>query len=79
MNLIVKLYGTLSLSIENYDHANGLIVEIPDGFFINDLLVHLNISQSSVGMVLIGNSPIRKEEKLYEGGTVKIFQPIFGG
>lgn len=79
MNLKVKLYGTLSLSFENYDPAYGLMVEIPDGSSINDLLVYLKISYSRVGMVLIGKHPIKKEEKLFPGGTVKIFQPIFGG
>jgi len=79
VNLIVKLYGTLSLSFENYDPTNGLMVEIPDGSSISDLLVHLKISQSRVGMVLIGKHPIKKEEPLFQGGTVKIFQPIFGG
>lgn len=79
MKLLVKLYGSLSFAFENYDPANGLIVEIPDGASINDLLVYLKIAKFRVGMVLIGRRSIKKEEKLYEGATVRIFQPVFGG
>ncbi len=79
LNLRVKLYGILSLSFENYDPAIGLGTEIPHGSSINDLLGHLNISKSRVGMVLIDERSVKKGEKLYEGATVRIFQPIAGG
>jgi len=79
MNLNVRLYGNLSRSFENYDSAGGLIIELPEGASVNDLLVHLNISRSRAGMVLIGDRLVKKDEKLCEGAGVRIFQPLFGG
>ncbi len=79
MRLTVKLYGTLSRSIDEYDHMSGLDVVLPDGASIQDLLIHLDIVPKRVGMILMDEKPVQKEAQLNDGALIKILQPIAGG
>ena len=77
--MTVKLYGTLSRSIDEYDHMSGLDVVLPDGASIQDLLIHLDIVPKRVGMILMDEKPVQKEAQLNDGALIKILQPIAGG
>ena len=79
MRLIVKLYGTLSRSFDEYDHLSGLEVNIPEEASINDLLDYLNLSSERLGMIYMDGKLLNKKSRLKDGALIKIFQPISGG
>lgn len=79
MKLNVKLYGTLSRSIDDYNHLSGLDVTLPEESTIHDLLAHLNILPKRVGMILMDGSPAQKDTLLKNETQIKILQPIAGG
>ena len=49
----VKLYGTLSKLFPDYQHSEGLEVEIGEGTKVKDLLVLLGIPESTGAVVAI--------------------------
>jgi sulfur carrier protein ThiS len=79
MKVWVKLFGTLSQRYPEYDPADGLEVEIPDGARVKDLLAHLELSASDGGVVAIDNVVVNVEDRLKEGVRVRIIQGAFGG
>lgn len=79
MNLNVKLYGTLSRLLDDYNHQEGLDVTIPEDTSIQDLLVHLNLEPDGIGMIFMDGMPAKKKARLKQGARITIFQPIFGG
>ena len=79
MRLTVKLYGTLSRSLDEYNHLSGLEVNIPGEASIHDLLAHLNILPERLGMIYMDGRLINKNSRLKDGALIKIFQPISGG
>lgn len=79
LKLIIKLYGTLSRSFDEYDHLSGLEVNIPDEASIHDLLVYLNLSSERLGMIYMDGKVLNKKSRLKDGAQIKIFQPISGG
>jgi len=80
LKLNVKLYGTLSHSLDEYDHKNGIdMVVISGEEYIRDLVSCFDIKEERVGMVFIDNTPAGLDTRLKDGAMIKIFQPIFGG
>ncbi len=79
MNLNIKLYGTLSRSIEGYDHLSGFNIDLSDESTIDDLLTHLKINPKRGGMILMNGKPIQAGTRLVDNGQIKILQPIAGG
>jgi len=79
MQVKVKLYGTLSQRFPDYQLAQGIEVEIPDGATVKDLLALLEISEPRSAIVIV-NSRIFKADDEMEGGVpVNVFQAIRGG
>lgn len=79
MELTVKLYGTLSLPFDAYDHQGGLGVSLLEGASIHDLLIHLALHPKGIGMIFMDDRPVKRDTRLKEGARIRIFQPIFGG
>jgi sulfur carrier protein ThiS len=79
LNLRIKLYGTLSRAIDDYDHSSGLNASLPDGSSVQDLLDHLEIQPKRVGMVQMNDRAVQKDKLLEDGALIKILQPIVGG
>jgi sulfur carrier protein ThiS len=79
LKLNIRLYGTLSRSFDEYDHASGLDVILPDESSIGDLLVHLNILPKRVGMVVMDGKSVQKDVWIKNEAQIKILQPIAGG
>ena len=79
MKVKIKLYGTLRQSFPDYRHEDGIEVEIPDGARVKDLLAHLEISESRGGIVAMEGRIMKPDDKLSDGASVNILQPVFGG
>jgi len=79
MKISVRLFGMLPKYVSHYDHEIGLEIDVPDDADIADLLVKLAIPKSKIGMVSVDGRLVKAEEKLMDGNSVRLFQPIFGG
>jgi sulfur carrier protein ThiS len=80
----IKLYGTLSRSVDGYDHQSGLdlsIAQEKDATIktMGDLLVFLNLEPEGIGMMFMDDAPVSFDTRLKHGARIRIFQPIFGG
>ncbi|MBT4290111.1 MAG: hypothetical protein HOD92_22535 [Deltaproteobacteria bacterium] len=75
----MKLFGTLSNQWPDYDHEKGLIIELPEGAIINDLINSLKLGSSRIGMVCINNQKVNPDDTLIAEAEISIFQPICGG
>ena len=79
MRVNVKLYGTLSLSFDQYDHLNGLDAVLPDGASIQELLAYLKISPDRLGMIYMDGKLLDVTSQLKDGARISIFRPVAGG
>jgi sulfur carrier protein ThiS len=79
MKVTVKLYGTLSLHVPEYEPSQGIEVEIPDGVTVNDLLTHLEIIETSGVAVIACGRVLKRDEKMQDGSSLDVFQNIQGG
>ena len=79
MKVRVTLYGTLSLGVPGYRHAQGIEVELPDGATVNDLLALLEISESQRAVVAIDGRIRKATDKIPGGIHARVFQPVHGG
>jgi sulfur carrier protein ThiS len=79
MKVNVRLYGTLSREYPGYRHSQGIEVELPDGATVNDLLVHLGISESQKAVVAIDGRIQKANDKMPSGACAQVFQPVHGG
>lgn len=79
MNVIVKLFGTLGRNLSGYNHERGMDVQIRDGAMVRDILAHLEI-QGVKGLIVAAEGRLLKpEDELESGGSIQIFQSVFGG
>ena len=79
MKVRVKLFWTLPQRYPDYDSTQGLVVEIPDGATIKDLLGLLGISESQKAVVAIDGRIQEANDKMPSGACVQVFQPVHGG
>lgn len=79
MKVTVKLYGTLSLHVPEYRPSQGLLVELPDGAIVKDLLSHLEVSETRGAAVIAGGRVLKADDKIQDGSSLDVFQSIQGG
>lgn len=79
IQLTVRLFGTLSLKVPDYDHKNGLIVDAPDGVTPENLLKDLQIPLSHVGLISHENHAIQRDTLLTDKMTISFFSLVCGG
>jgi sulfur carrier protein ThiS len=79
MKVRVKLYGTLSQRFPDYQHSQGLEVEIPDGATVKALLAHLEISEAQGAVVIAEGRILKADDKMRHGAPVNVVQSISGG
>jgi sulfur carrier protein ThiS len=75
----VNLYGTLGQNIPGYRHLQGIVVEIPDGATVKDLLAHLEISESLRAVVIAEGRILNGDDVIMGEVPVNILQAIRGG
>ncbi len=79
IQLIIKLFGTLSLKVPDYDHKTGIVMDAPDGATPEYVLSFLKISVSDVGLISHENQAIKWDTYLRDNMTISIFSPVYGG
>ena len=78
-NLIVRLFGTLPKTIKDYDADTGIMVIVPEGSTVADLIQILDLETRQVGMVFLNGVLVAPDRELEDGAELKLFQPIAGG
>ena len=79
MKVRVKLYGTLSLRVPGYQHAQGIEIELAEGATVSDLLALLKISKSQGAVVAIDGCIRKAGDKIPGGVQASVFQSVHGG
>lgn len=79
LRLTIKLFGTLSFRVPGYDHKTGIIVNAEDGTTPEEILKHLRIPMTHIGLISDGNRPLKHDDALTDGMTVHVFSLISGG
>ena len=79
MKVRVKLYGTWRERFPDYQHSQGIEVEIPEGATVQDLLALLEISESQGAVVIMEGRVLKPDDQMRCGVPVDVFQSIRGG
>ena len=79
MKVRVKLYGTLSERVPGYQPSQGVEVKLPDGATAQDLLAHLEISESQRAVVIAEGRILRADDEIPRGVSMNVVQSIGGG
>ena len=79
MKIQVILFGTLRNGLPDHDPAHGLEVELADGSSVADLVDHLEIPRTRLGVVSVGGVLVKADTRLKDRDCVRVFQPIAGG
>ncbi len=79
MKVRVRLFGTLRRYVSDYDPEQGHEVEIPDRAKVEDLIAHLEISESNAPVVTVNSRISKIDDELIDGSEVNLIQLVFGG
>lgn len=79
MKVYVKLLGFLSQQFPDYDSNIGLIVDLPGGSTVKNLLQHLNIDTSGDSVVTSEGRVLRAQDRLSPLSYIQIFPVVQGG
>jgi len=79
MKVRVNLYGTFRRRFPDYQHSQGIEVEIPDEATVKDLLALLEISESQGAVVIMEGRILGAGDEILPGVPVNVFQAIRGG
>lgn len=79
MNIHVKLPGFLSQQFPAYAPSTGLIVDLPGGSTVKDLLKHLNIDTPGDNVVIGDGRVLQAQDRLSEGSCISVFPIVHGG
>ena len=79
MRIQVILFGTLRNGFPDHDPTRGFEVELAAGASVGDLIDHLGIPRSKLGLVTKGGVLVKADAKLTDGDCLRVFQPIAGG
>lgn len=79
MKITVKLYGSFRLDRSDYDERKGLVLEMPEGAQVKDILPRLGISADQGAITTIASKLVPLSYSLSHGEEVKIMQLAMGG
>lgn len=79
MKITVKLYGSFRFDHPHYDEQKGLVLEMPDGTQVKDILPRLGISADQGAISSIESKLVPLSHSLNHGDEVKIMQLAMGG
>jgi sulfur carrier protein ThiS len=75
----IKLFGTLGLRLPNYNHDQGVEMELPDGAKVEDLLARLEIKKSEKVLVTIDGTVQKADSWIKHRSNVYVFSIAGGG
>jgi sulfur carrier protein ThiS len=79
MRVFVKLYGNLREAFPDYQHSQGMQVEIPEKATVKQLLASLDLTRVQGAVVIMGGRVLQEEDEIPAGVPVSIFQALQGG
>ena len=79
MKVTVSLFGTFRQLFPDYQHSQGMEVELPAGATARDLLALLDLSETQGPVVVTGGRVLKADAELQPGVLVKVMQAIGGG
>ena len=79
MKIQVRLYGTLGNHLPDHDRLTGMVVGLPQGSNVGDLMDLLALSRKKVGIVSVDGSLATESKTLFSDNYVRMYQPISGG
>ena len=79
MKIHLRLYGTLGNDLPDHDRLAGIVVEIPKGSNVSDLIRHLSVPREKVGIISINGKLVKDSKTLHSDNYVCMYQPISGG
>ena len=79
MKIQVRLYGTLGNHLPDHDRLTGMVVDLPQGSNVGDLMDLLALSRKKVGIVYVDGSLATESKTLFSDNYVRMYQPISGG
>jgi len=79
MKVHVKLFGFLSQQFHEYDSAIGLVVDLPVGSTVEDLLKVLNMDASGDRVVTSDGRVLQNRDRLSVRSYIQIFPVVHGG
>jgi len=79
MKIQVRLYGTLGNHLPDHNRLTGMVVEIPKGSNVADLIDHLSVPRGKVGIISVDGMLVRESKTLFTDNFVRMYQPIAGG
>jgi sulfur-carrier protein len=79
MQITVKLFSTLREYCPGYDPESGVLLQLPTGASLSDLIVQLQIPAGKAPVATCGGRIVRPEDVLQDGSLVHLFQPVAGG
>ena len=79
MEIKVRLYGALGKGVPGHDPVKGLVLDLPEGSDVGDLIRRLDIPRKKVGIISIDGSLTKDNRVLAAGNFVRLYRPIFGG
>jgi len=79
MKIQVRLYGTLGNDLPDHNRLAGIVVDIPKGSNVGDLINHLAIPREKVGIISVDGTLVKLSKTLFSDNFVHMYQPISGG
>lgn len=79
MQVGVKLLGTLPSEYPSEYPKTGLLLELPEGTTVRDLVSLLGIPLARVGIVTIDNVLAKADDRIPASAEVKLMQGLAGG
>jgi len=67
------------MKIYVYVNKQELVVDLPDGSCVADIVNNLGIPADCVGIAVISGQAVRKDHLLTDGDIVTLHPPIVGG
>ena len=67
MEIQVRLYGTLGKDLPGHDPLKGMMLELPEGSNVSDLIERLEIPRKKVGIISVDGS-LAKDTRILQDG-----------
>jgi len=79
VEVTVKLYSGLEKYIQNYDPEGGIVLRVPIGSRVRDLIEMLGLPPHGARFVTVGKEIKKPDDELAEGDYIKVFTLSAGG
>jgi len=79
IQLTIRLFGTLSSKVPDYNHEKGLRVNVADNVTPKNLANELKIPLNHIGFISDGSTAIKFDTLLTDNMCVSFFSMISGG